>query len=64
MPSRQTHASVMGLTALTKYAMSSHYYGVEDLGRGQRGVSSLTGCPLDTVRSLVGEGEHGDFHTL
>ena len=54
----------MGLTALTKYAMSSHYYGVEDLGRGQRGVSSLTGCPLDTVRSLVGEGEHGDFHTL
>ena len=64
MPSRQTHASVMGLTALTKSAMSSLYYGVEDLGRGQRGVNSLTGCHLDTVRYLVGEGEHGDLHTL
>ena len=60
MLSRQTHASVMGLTALTKAAMISPYYGVEDLGRGQRDANGLTGCHLDTVRYLVGEGGHGD----
>ena len=50
----------MGLTALTKAAMISPSYGVEDLGRGQRDANGLTGCHLDTVRYLVGEGEHGD----
>ena len=50
----------MGLTALTKAAMISPSYGVEDLGRGQRDANGLTGCHLDTVRYLVGEGGHGD----